>query len=240
MADDPQGRPGWFFIELFALGAVLHGFDIMSANGFQASMAWWIGGSVLAIVGWHWNRIKPLLGPRFEQTEREVINNFRWWAVTALVIFVLPGLSRYTETFWAIYNRIGDPPSVILGLTDAKRFRFIKAFFDTGPTVACIARGSVKPDSKSADGLWLEFEPLLIYAGWKVYGGGAGMPFYRDGIMIKTGPNPRGDSLACATRLASEIQPFVSVNVSIKGEQVTPNLESCQNECVDIQIGDAR
>jgi cyanate permease len=72
MAEVPkqQDRPGWWSVELYALGAVLHGFDVMS-SGFQAAIPWWALGSVLAIVGWHWNRIKPLLGSHFEETERK-------------------------------------------------------------------------------------------------------------------------------------------------------------------------
>jgi hypothetical protein len=78
METNSQNRAGWFFVEMFALGAVLHGFDVMTTAGVETAFGWWLAGSVIAIVGWHWNRIYPLLDSRLQTTFVRVTTDFRW------------------------------------------------------------------------------------------------------------------------------------------------------------------
>jgi hypothetical protein len=220
VADNPQGRAGWFFVEMYALGAILHGYDVMTTSGFQASLGWWIAGGIVALAGWHWNRIKPLLGTPFEETERKVVTDYRWWVLSAITILVLPMTSRYIYSSLSIYNRIGDPPSHILQLTDAKRWRFVKYFQDIPlpsngalKVSSCAAAVSIKPNSRSADELWDEIRPLLSVPPWRQFGGGPGRDVYQNGITVLA-PHQEAP-MVCAARLNEWINSQTTINARI-------------------------
>lgn len=148
------------------------------------------------------------------------------------------------DSMWKEIGLTVDPigPSPLLKLTDAKRWRFIKSFLDSalrsnGERAKCSAAVSIKPESGSANTQWAEFQTLLSYSNWQVAGGGPGSSFYKDGITILIS-SADGDPFICATKLTQALQDQTSIPVSIRKDQVTPILEQCKNECVEIQIGD--
>jgi hypothetical protein len=241
MAEEPQQGRGWWFVEMYALGAILHGYDVMTNAGFQASLGWWIAGGIVALAGWHWGRIKPLLGFN-EEKARRVTDDLRWWVVSILILFVLPLIPRLVESYFIIYSRLNDPPSHILDLTDAKRWRFVKDFQDLPlpsngalKISSCSAAVSIKPNSRSANELWDEVRPLLSVPPWRQFGGGPGTEVYRNGITILV---PHQEmAAACGARLNEWINSQTPTKALIMSNQATPILEQCKNECVEIHIG---
>jgi hypothetical protein len=89
-----------------------------------------------------------------------------------------------------------------------------------------------------ADRLWDEFQPLLVYSGWQITGGGIGSSSYNGGITILIGAGG-GDPFICGTQLAEQLQSQTRIQVSVRKDQVTPKLDQCNDQCVEIQIGDA-
>jgi hypothetical protein len=82
------------FILLFVLGAVLHGFDVMGPDGIWYASVWWVVAGVLAIFDWNWVRFKTWFGSGFSETANKVATDFRWWVITALVLFLGISFSR--------------------------------------------------------------------------------------------------------------------------------------------------
>jgi hypothetical protein len=94
------------FILLFVLGAVLHGFDVMHADGIWSAGMWWIVGGVLAVFNWNWVRVETWLGSRFAEIANKVATDFRWWVVTALTLFLGVSISNGTTLILSQYNVI--------------------------------------------------------------------------------------------------------------------------------------
>jgi hypothetical protein len=247
MDEEPQQGRGWWFVEMYALGAILHGYDVMTSAGFQASLGWWIAGGIVALAGWHWARLKPLLGLN-EEKVRRVTGDFRWWVVSILILFVLPLIPRLVDSYLIIYSRLNDPPSHILELTDAKRWRLITTFKEltsakNGNHPACSAAAKVK-DSKSAGLLADELYSVISFAMWENYGGGpTGQEIYSKGLTILVS-SARSDSIAlrCATKLNTWINENTPIHSRIVEDQATPALRQCKEQnydCMEIHIGDA-
>jgi hypothetical protein len=111
MADDTprQDRAGWWFVEMYAFGAILHGYEVMTSAGIQAALGWGIAGGLLALAGWHWQKIKLLLGPRFDETARRVTTDFRWWVLSAITLFIISMAPSWIDLSHVIYSQVaGD------------------------------------------------------------------------------------------------------------------------------------
>jgi hypothetical protein len=129
--------------------------------------------------------------------------------------------------------------SLVLRLTDAKRWRFVKALEDTalatnGDKAHCIATVLL---ADGTQGLWGELEPLLTYSGWGV--GGApttpSPPYIPPGITILSGTD-RGEPFVCAAALTQVLQGMTPIQTKIRVNQATPILTQCENKCVQIEI----
>jgi hypothetical protein len=235
MADTPPpDKPGWWFIELYALGAILHGFDVM-IGGVQAAILWWALGSVLAVVGWHWNRIKPLLGQNFEETERKVVTDFRWWAGIAVAIFVLPMISRYIDSALLLYSRITDPPSESLGLTDAQRWRLTLRLVENGNDPRrcnyILTTPSNQPPDQLEETRALEQELVQFwrYALTPPQNGtttNSNIPY---GITLFTHGVPAGSTYAinCARQIAPALQDMLNLPIYYNDKQDSEALTKC-------------
>jgi hypothetical protein len=91
------------YIGMFVLGAVLHGFDVMRPEGIRSSIMWWVIGGLLALFDWHWIRIKTGLGLRFAATANKVATDFRWWAISLIIVFAFVAASD-------IYRAVSEAP----------------------------------------------------------------------------------------------------------------------------------
>jgi hypothetical protein len=141
-------------------------------------------------------------------------------------------LSRYVDSAYAIYHRIGDPPSEIMSLIDAKRWQFMKYFHDLP---RCIAALSMKPNSRFADELADEMRALLSVPPWQIFGNGQGRDGYPNGITILTSQNE--GSATCASRLAEWINSQTPIAAQILPGQAPPMLRQCNDESIEIHIG---
>ncbi len=98
MSDDQkQDRAVWAFIELYALGAVFHGFDVMRPDGLTAAAGWWIAGGILAVIGWHWAKVRRWISPRLAATTASIATDARWWVATAILFLLVGTFSRFVE-----------------------------------------------------------------------------------------------------------------------------------------------
>jgi hypothetical protein len=87
----------WALMEFYALGAVFHGFDVMSPDGLWAAVRWWIAGGILGLIGWHWPKVKTWFSPRLAATAAQVATDFRWWIGTAMLFLLVGTFSRFVE-----------------------------------------------------------------------------------------------------------------------------------------------
>jgi hypothetical protein len=110
------------FILLFVLGAVLHGFEVMRADGIWSASMWWIIGGVLAIFDWYWVRVSTWLGSRFAETASKVATDFRWWVVTALILFL--GVSISNGPTLILSQSITSQPGHYLSADEASDSHF--------------------------------------------------------------------------------------------------------------------
>jgi hypothetical protein len=159
-----------------------------------------------------------------------------------------PALQPHAAEAQLSVRVVPQAPSPLLRLTDDTRWRFVTSFWEAvsanGTRPHCSATVSVKmeqPDVNSigrAERLWDELQPLLSYSNWQISGGGLGGTSYRGGITILVGAGG-GDPLICGAQLAEELQSRTPIQVSIRKNQVTPKLEECKYECVEIQVGNA-
>jgi hypothetical protein len=128
--------------------------------------------------------------------------------------------------------------SPVLGLNDAKRWKLSKVIHDSSR----IRPGSFSCDSyvavneeNSAKNSWSEFEPILIQAGWAVWGGET-KAAYPNGIDISVGGNDQ-DVVNCANHLSEILRSLRIDNVTLNTNQTTKKLSECHNRCIDITVG---
>jgi hypothetical protein len=141
-----------------------------------------------------------------------------------------------------------QPPqkSRFLGLDDAARWRFVKAFQDTarkknGDIETCSAVVNMERNKPQVAALWEELQQIIYYAGWHNMGGGRSTPMDRtfaNGVTILVGTD-NGDAFTCGAALTQSLQAVTSIPVSMRKNQTTQDLNDCKNECVEIEIGDS-
>jgi hypothetical protein len=125
-------RTVWVLIEMYALGAVLHGFDVMRPDGLWAAGGWWITGGILALIGWRWAKVKTWISPRVASTATLAATDFRWWMGSAMLILLVVTFSRFVEeqrwpfSAWGVYDISGaeaQKSTLIEWLQQAQRER---------------------------------------------------------------------------------------------------------------------
>jgi hypothetical protein len=139
------------------------------------------------------------------------------------------------DSTFIVYSRVSDPPSHILGLTDAKRWRFVK-YFQDDKSEHCAANVSDKRSEYSEE-LRSELQPLLSNSTWALSFSGSSDD-YEKGISLLVPPKQPLLS-GCAAHLAEWINTYTPVRATVKEDQVTPTLlRGCENKCIEMRIGD--
>jgi hypothetical protein len=129
-------------------------------------------------------------------------------------------------------------------LIDAQKWRFSYELrnapkADNGERVSCqyaVGLGH----SQSAWNTWRDLQQMLDLAWWS--GTSTGRPTnnefpYPSGITIRSGPSAT-NSFRCATALQTALADALSINASLHVNQITPSLSACENQCVELDIGD--
>jgi hypothetical protein len=138
----------------------------------------------------------------------------------------------------------GLTKSAVLGLDDAKRWQLFKSIQavsvdDKGQKIQCRAVESIDTQSKTAMDLFGEFDEVIYY-GWNDRQQGFPPPPHQPfGITFLVG-NHSGNAFTCATHTVGVLQNILQIPVYLKTDQVSDNLEKCNNECVEVRFGGER
>jgi hypothetical protein len=142
------------------------------------------------------------------------------------------------------------PKSAFLGLDDSQKWRFSESFrsaaVENGAPISCeFALGvsrTVPSEFNFVWGVWTELEPMLDLASWThTPSGDLGLDHHRfpPGFTILTGTH-KGPAFICATELGRILQATLAPGTPVRSDQVTEALTGCQNNCVELDIGDFR
>jgi hypothetical protein len=126
---------------------------------------------------------------------------------------------------------------------DAAKYRFAYDLKIAGPKAANGERITCDFSLSLSSGpmawnAWGALAPLLDMAGWQNVSNGASnrldQPF--NGITILSGDAAK--SSGCAMALGKALgEVFAPGHVSLRTNQISPILDSCKNECVELDVG---
>jgi hypothetical protein len=137
----------------------------------------------------------------------------------------------------------GGPKSPFLGLDDAKRWRWAESLFrasvgnSNSRKTACHARVWGKPDSKTSAAFWNEIMYVFYLGDWGLEGGRNQKGYFPDGVTVSSGASS-GEAYNCGYRLSEWLKGIGVGNVEFHANQSTPDLTECNNECIELVIGD--
>jgi hypothetical protein len=125
---------------------------------------------------------------------------------------------------------------------DADKWRFANRLRNNisatiiGNTSCTVALGLSKGNGPA---IWAWLQPMLDAAHWEIASSnvpGISNTEFPPGITILVGTNS-GKAFICATALAATLREFTNYRPSAEVNQVTPALIACNNECVELDIG---
>jgi hypothetical protein len=172
-----------------------------------------------------------------------------WWCWT---IFGLGGgivLTLWlTPLIYGLPTSPTIPKSAFLALDDGQKWRFSEslrkaAVTQNGELISCeFALGVSRPLQQFVWGVWTELQPMLDLAWWRHTSTGDRQPNehqFPPGFTILAGTD-KGPAFICAAALGRALRETLArtVPIAVHTNQVTEALSACNNNCVELNIGD--
>jgi hypothetical protein len=211
---------------------------------------YWAVGAVVLFAGKKWPKWRPSNETIAGAIEKGIRNVWVWFALLAVFAFG-PSLldaafsGRPSATVNPIVvsphpptsNAATLPTSSFLGLDDAMRWQLSTTLQDAlrGSSSVCDAHVWGKPSSNTSAAFWNEFQPILHYSGWLIQGGPTPKTVFPDGVTLLVGSD-HGGAFDGAFRLSELLQKMTVRPVTLRINQITPDLIACKNFCLEIVI----
>jgi hypothetical protein len=239
------------FIERFVL-AILAPLAMLLAVTNPMGFSWplrIIGVTVIVVVAgiaahiagweeWRWERLRAM-----------------WWL---WAIFGLSGggalaLWLTPLPFGGAVVPSSPPKSAFLGFDDGQKWRFSSSLRNAAfgmnanqgmpGRISCEFALGLSTNNQFVWGVWTELQPMLDLSWWRSVpvGVGGGQHQFPAGFTILAGAD-KGPAFVCATALGRTLQETLAPGtpVTVRANQVTEALTSCNNNCVELDIGDFR
>jgi hypothetical protein len=215
-------------------------------------------GALCFYVAFFWETAKKALSAEAQKAIGSFAQSRVTWAAVMFLVFQALILSRFFEERRWPFSYAADPAiykenTELKGIArdyqqDAMQWRF--AFNlrygtkgDNGGLVDCkyssvLSRGVLSPASPRAWSVWLMLGPMLEMAHWVNVPTSvkqSDLPF--QGISVLSGDNK--DASNCATSLGKALgEMFPKSHISVRTNQTAPILKECNDQCVELDVGD--